>query len=182
MTQDEMWLAVSQNAASADGLFFYAVNSTGVFCPPACSARRPKRANGPVFDTAGQAMAAGFRPCKRCRSDLADYRPVRDIAEKARRLLDDSFRERCDFNRRLRQLGISARRMAEIFQEEYGVTPAGYAGRLRIAEAKRLLSETGDEITDVAYAVGFGGLSSFYRFFKKETGMSPAAYRKGSRT
>ncbi len=82
MTQDEMWLAVSQNDASADGLFFYAVSSTGVFCRPSCKSRRPKRENVRYFKTAEQAMAAGFRPCKRCRSDLADYRPVRDIAEK----------------------------------------------------------------------------------------------------
>ncbi len=178
MTPEEMWKAVSENDASCDGLFFYAVKSTGIYCRPSCKSKAPKRENVCFFDTAEGAGAAGFRPCKRCRSDLSEYQPIREIADKAKQLLDDSFSRSCEWNRELRQLGVSKRRMAEIFKEEYGVTLSEYVGSLRLKEAKRLLSETGEEIIDIAYSTGFGGVSSFYRFFKNETGLSPAAYRK----
>lgn len=78
-------------------------------------------------------------------------------------------------------MGISQRRMVEIFKDEYGVTLSEYVGNLRLTEAKRLLSDTNDEIVNIAYSVGFSGLSSFYRFFKTGTGLSPAAYRKEHR-
>ena len=137
-----------------------------------------KRLEHCFFVVAEEARSAGFRPCKRCRSDLLDYQPIREIAEKAKRLLDDSFRKSCELNQKLRQLGVSSRRMVDIFQEEYGLTLSEYVGKLRLAEAKRLLSDTDGGIIDIAYSVGFGGLSSFYRFFLNGVGVSPAAYRE----
>lgn len=178
MTQEEMWKAVTENDASYDGIFFYAVKSTGIYCRPSCKSKIPRRENVCFFNTSEQARDAGFRPCKRCRSDLLDYQPIREIAEKAKRLLEDSFRRRSELNQELRHLGISQRRMAEIFKDEYGITLFEYMGNLRLEEAKQLLSGTDDEIIDIAYSVGFGGLSSFYRFFKNGTGLSPAAYRR----
>jgi AraC family transcriptional regulator of adaptative response / methylphosphotriester-DNA alkyltransferase methyltransferase len=181
MTLEEMWKAVSENDVSYGGIFFYAVKSTGIYCRPSCKSKSPKRENVYFFDTAGQARAAGFRPCKRCRSDLLDYHPIKEIAEKAKRLLDDSFRKNCKLNRELRQLCISQRRISEIFKDEYGVTLAEYMSRLRLEKAKQLLSDTNDEIINIAYSVGFDRLSSFYRFFKNGTGLPPAAYRKECR-
>jgi len=177
-----MWKALSENDASYDGIFFYAVKSTGIYCRPSCKSKKPKRENICFFDTAEQALAAGFRPCKRCRSDLLHYQPVKEIAEKAKRLLEDSFRRGWELNQELRQIGVSQRRMVEIFKDEYGVTLFEYMSSLRLEEAKRLLSDTQDEIIDIAYSVGFGGVSSFYRFFKNDAGLSPGAYRKEHRT
>ncbi|WP_242977558.1 bifunctional transcriptional activator/DNA repair enzyme AdaA [Clostridium luticellarii] len=176
-----MWKAVSENNASYDGIFFYAVKSTGIYCRPSCKSKTPKRENVCFFNTAEQARAEGFRPCKRCRSDLLDYKPIKEIAEKVKRRLGDSFRKSCKLNRELRQLGISQRRMAEIFKGEYGITLSKYMSNLRLKEAKRLLSDTNDEIINIAYSVGFDRLSSFYRFFKNGTGLPPAAYRKECR-
>lgn len=178
MTRDEKWKAVSENDASYDGVFFYAVKSTGIYCRPSCKSKIPRRENVCFFDTAEQARAAGFRPCKRCRSDLLDYQPIKEIAEKAKGLLDASFHKKCEQNQKLRHLGVSRRRAAEIFKDEYGVTLSQYVNNLRLAEAKRLLTDTNDKIIDITYSVGFGGLSSFYRFFRNSTGLSPAAYRK----
>lgn len=178
MTPDAMWKAVCENDAAFDGVFFYAVESTGIFCRPSCKSKRPKRENVRFFSSAAQARAAGFRPCKRCRSDLAEYEPMRDVAEKARNLLETSFDNVAGRAARMRQLGLSRRRLAEVFLTVYGVTPSEYASGLRLKEAARLLTDTDDNIVDIAYAVGFGGLSSFYRFFKGRTGLSPAVYRK----
>ncbi|MCR1900094.1 helix-turn-helix domain-containing protein [Irregularibacter muris] len=178
MTKEEMWKATFENDASYDGIFFYAVKSTGIYCRPSCKSKIPKRENVCFFGTSEQARKAGFRPCKRCRSDLLDYQPMKEIAEKAKQLLEDSYNKSCDLNLEMQKIGVSYRRMAEIFKDEYGVTLSEYVANLRLVEAKRMLSDTEDEIIDIAYSVGFSGLSSFYRFFKNGTGLPPAAYRK----
>lgn len=180
MTEDEMYRAVIENDESYDGIFFYAVKSTGIYCRPSCKSKAPKRDNVCFFRNAEEARNAGFRPCKRCRSDLLEYKPMKEIAEKVKKLIDEIFQDKIDFNDEIRQIGISQRRMVEIFKEEYGITPAHYVNDLRLKEAQKLLCETNDEIIDIAYSVGFGSLSSFYRFFKEQTGMSPSVYRKES--
>ena len=176
--QDDMWRAVHESDPSYDGIFFYAVKSTGIYCRPSCKSKIPKRENICYFDTAEQAREAGFRPCKRCRSDLFDYQPMKEIAEKVRLLLEDSYTKRSKTSQELKEIGLSKHRVGEIFKNEYGITLSEYTDRLRLEKAKDLLSGTGEDIVDIAYSVGFGGMSSFYRFFKKETGQSPAAFRK----
>ncbi|BCJ97663.1 Ada metal-binding domain-containing protein [Anaerocolumna chitinilytica] len=176
--QDDMWRAVYESDPSYDGIFFYAVKSTGIYCRPSCKSKVPKRENICYFDTAEQAKEAGFRPCKRCRSDLFDYQPMKEIAEKVRLLLEDSYTKRSKTSQELKEIGLSKHRVGEIFKNEYGITLSEYTDRLRLEKAKDLLSCTGEDIVDIAYSVGFGGMSSFYRFFKKETGQSPAAFRK----
>lgn len=176
--QDDMWRAVYESDPSYDGIFFYAVKSTGIYCRPSCKSKIPKRENICYFDTAEQAKEAGFRPCKRCRSDLFDYQPMKEIAEKVKQLLEDSYTKRSKASQELKEIGLSKHRVSEIFKNEYGITLSEFIDRLRLEKAKDLLSGTGEDIVDIAYSVGFGGTSSFYRFFKKETGQSPAAFRK----
>lgn len=178
MTENEMYEAVINNDESYDGLFFYAVKSTGIYCRPSCKSKTPKRNNVCFFDKAEDAIKAGFRPCKRCRSDLLDYKPMKDIAHQVKDMIDRMFDEKVSLNNELRQIGVSERRLVDIFKDEYGVTPKSYVNSLRLKEAKRLLTKTNDEIIDIAYSIGFGSLSAFYRFFKEETGFTPRAYRK----
>ncbi len=176
--QNDMWKAVYESDPSYDGIFFYAVKSTGIYCRPSCKSKIPKRENICYFDSAEQAREAGFRPCKRCRSDLFDYQPMKEIAEKVKQLLEDSYTKRSKASQELKEIGLSKHRVGEIFKNEYGITLSEYTDRLRLEKAKDLLSGTDEDIVDIAYSVGFGGMSSFYRFFKKETGQSPAAFRK----
>ncbi|MDR7870252.1 MAG: Ada metal-binding domain-containing protein [Tissierellaceae bacterium] len=178
MNEDEMWSAVCTNDDSYDGIFFYAVKSTGIFCRPSCKSKIPKRENVCFFNTAKEAKTNGFRPCKRCRSDLLEYEPIKEIAEKLKQILDNSFHKEWKINQELKSLGLSQRRMIEIFRGEYGVTPSEYVTNLRLEEARQMLKNTNKEIIDIAYYVGFNALSTFYRLFKKNMGLSPAAYRK----
>ncbi len=178
LTFDEMYAAVIQNDESYDTVFFYAVKSTGIYCRPSCRSKTPKVENMEFFGTADQAIATGYRPCKRCRSDLLDYRPMKEIADKLKKLIDDMYNESKSLNKEMEKLGLSRKRMAEVFKEEYGVTPSGYVNDLRYKEATRLLKETQTEVVDIAYSVGFGSLSAFYRFFKERANMSPAEFRK----
>jgi len=180
MNEDEMWNAVLTADARCDGQFFYAVASTGIFCRPSCKSKIPNRENVRYFDTAAQARLAGFRPCKRCRSDLPDYQPLRDTAQQAKAMLDEGFARQQVLHTELASLGVSTRRIGELFKTVYGVTPGEYMNGLRLHEAKRRLCETREPVIDIAYAIGFGGVSSFYRFFKKAAGCSPAAYRKAN--
>lgn len=178
MTADEMYKAVISNDANYDGLFFYGVLSTRIFCRPSCPSKKPLRENVRFFQHAGEAIEACFRPCKRCRSDLLTYRPMRDIAKTIKRHLDALYERQALWNEELQKIGLSERRAVEIFKEAYGMTPKAYMDSLRLNEAKRLLVQTDAKIIDIAASVGFGGLSTFNRFFKERTGYSPNMYRK----
>ncbi len=178
ITSDEMYDAVISNNESYDTVFFYAVKSTGIYCRPSCKSKTPKVENIEFYKTATEAASAGYRPCKRCRSDLLDYKPMKDIAEKLKNLIDDMFNEAETLNNEIDKLGLSRKRMVEVFKEEYGFTPSNYVNELRYKEATRLLEKTNNEIIDIAYSVGFGSLSAFYKFFKGKANISPAAYRK----
>ena len=179
MTQQEMWDAVQNNDVNYDGLFFYAVKTTGIFCRPSCKSKLPKRENICFFKTAEEAKAAGFRPCKRCRSDLLDYEPMRDIAKEVRKKIDAAATE--PESAELDAIGLSSRRMCDIFKKEYGMTPKEYADSLRLHAAKEMLAGTEHKVIDTAYSTGFSNLSAFNRFFKKQTGLTPSEYRRSFR-
>ena len=178
MNEEEEYRAIVENNASYDGVFFYAVKSTGIFCRPSCKSKTPKRDNVTFFDTAEEAMQAGYRPCKRCRSDLITYEPMKEIAEQVKALIDKMFQENAELNQTLTKLGVSGSRMVDIFKAVYGMTPKSYMDALRLKEAKRLLEDTLEPVVDIAYAVGFGSVSAFYRFFKENEKKTPSMYRK----
>ncbi len=181
MSCAEMYDAVISNDENYDTVFFYAVKSTGIYCRPSCKSRAPKAENIEYFKTADEAASAGYRPCKRCRSDLPLYNPTKNIANKLKNLIDDMFKEAESLNSQMDKLGLSRKRMVEVFKEEYGKTPSGYLNDLRYKEAVRLLEQTDNEVIDIAYSVGFSSLSAFYNFFKERANMTPVAYRKGKR-
>ena len=182
LTEDEMWHVVTTNDPAYDGRFFYAVRSTGIFCRPSCASKRPRRENVCYFDTASHAREAGYRPCKRCRSDLVAFDPDRELAHRARQILDVSFRDRASIDPALQALGVSRRRLATVFKASYGITLSEHMNARRLAEAEERLSNPEQTLADIAFASGFESLSSFYRFFKARRGMTPAAYRKARST
>ncbi len=181
MPFQEMYEAVISNDESYDALFFYAVKSTGIYCRVSCKSKAPNLENIEFYKTADEAIKAGYRACKRCRSDLLDYKPMKDIAEKLKNLIDDMFAQAENLNTEIDKIGLSRKRMAEVFKEEYKMTPSGYMNDLRYKQAVKLLVQTDNEVLDIAYSVGFCSLSAFYKFFKERANMSPAAYRKGAR-
>lgn len=178
MTNHQKWQAVKNNDASKDGLFYYAVKTTGVFCRPSCKSRLPKREHVTFFDAADDAKSAGYRPCKRCRPDLQNYQPMQETARKMKRRIDDHYASSKRLDSELKQLGITQHRLKQIFKECYGCTVREYINQQRLIEAKRMLVHTTEKIVSIAYAVGFNSLSAFYRFFRQQTGSSPAKYRR----
>ncbi len=178
MTEDEMWEAVQSNDESKDGLFYYCVKSTGIFCRPSCKSKLPLRKHVMFVRTKEEAIEAGYRPCKRCRSDLVTYVPQKEVAKKIKRIQDSSWNNTLRLRKELHELGYSSHRLNEIFIEEYGMSQAEYINQKKIKYAQNILCTTSVSIVDLSSDLGFNSLSSFYKFFKAQTGKTPALYRK----
>lgn len=178
LTDKEKWEAVIQRNPEYDGLFFYAARTTGIFCRPSCKSKDPLDKNAMFFDTATQAVENGFRPCKRCRPDLIDFKPDKDLAKQIKQVMDSFYAERDQLNIELRNMNVCHNHIIRIFRAEYHITPLVYVNSLRVKKAQTLLTATTRSVLDIAQSCGFGSLSSFYNCFKKQTGMSPSRYRK----
>ena len=175
--EDEKWQAVVNNDMNFDGLFFYGVKTTGVFCRPSCRAKTPIRRNTMFFSTAEQAVREGFRPCKLCRPDIEIFNPAFELVKAATELLCNNYQQPITLPEVAKQLGVSSAHLARLFKIHLGLTTAQYLSKLRIKEAARLLINTNDEILDVAYLAGFKSISAFYMCFKEQQGCSPKEYR-----
>ena len=178
MNDNEMWKAISENDKDYDGIFFYAVKTTKIFCRPSCKSKLPLKKNLVYFKTKNEAEKENYRPCKRCRPDLLNYQPIEEIAEKIKMLIHTFFTEQQKLMHEIKQVGISPHRMVNIFKEYYGMTPKEYYDNLRLIEAKNKLVNTDEKIINIAYNCGFQSLSAFYNLFRKKMNKSPLKYRK----
>lgn len=166
---------VIKNDRRYNGKFFYGVRSTGIFCRPSCVSKRPKAENIIFFESKEEAETAGFRPCKRCRPDLAFFDPAMELANLAKSIIDHEFANQPELQRRLNNLGVTRRHLTKLFEKRYGLTPEQYIAQVRLHQAKELLNK-GNKITDTAFAIGMRSSSSFSTFFKKHMGISPSDY------
>ena len=178
MNDSERWNAVRTNDKSYDGNFYYGVSSTGVFCRPSCPSKLPNQKNVVFFNNAEEAMEKGFRPCKRCRPDLAKYDPASDLAAETKAVIERCFADRSALQEGLNTLGVTRRHLTEIFEQSYGLSPEQYIAKVRLDRAKIML-EAGSKITDTAFAVGMDSASAFATFFRKHVGVSPSEYAPG---
>lgn len=177
LTKDEKWNAVVHCDNSYDGMFFYGVKTTGIFCRPSCKSKEPRRNNVEFFDKINEAYAYGLRPCKRCRPDLIEYRPMLDLLEKAKHSIETYFADRNKLVAELKALGISQNHFIYLFRQQYHMTPVEYINRLRVEKARQILLKTDTNIVTIALLCGFGSLSNFYEFFKRQVGLTPNQYR-----
>ena len=178
----QKWRAVAESDKECDGKFFYAVRSTKIFCRPSCNSKPPLRENVEFFDTAEDAITAGYRPCKRCRPDLIHYKPALELAERVKDTIDNLFADKAALSQELVALGVSRRHMTEIFANQYGQTPNEYLNVRRLETAKMQLDDERCTILEIALSLGFESLSSFYAFFKKHAGVPPGDYRRRNAT
>ncbi|HIQ87988.1 MAG TPA: methylated-DNA--[protein]-cysteine S-methyltransferase [Candidatus Scatomorpha gallistercoris] len=174
MTEREKLHAVLECDGAYDGRFFYAVRSTGVYCRPSCKSRPPKPENVEYFDSAAEAEAAGYRPCKRCRPDMPEYDPDKDTAERVGELIALHLADAQELRKALSQVGLSRAQLTRVFERRYGVPIKQYADALRIQRAKSLLGG-GATATEAASAVGMDS-AAFSAFFRRQTGMTPREY------
>ena len=178
-----LYNALSARDPRFDGLFFVGVTSTGIYCRPICPARTPKAANCRFFGSAAAAEKESFRPCLRCRPELAPgAAPVDDsrrIANAiARRIEEGLSDDERDMESIAAQFELSSRQIRRIVHREFGVSPIELVQTRRLLLAKQLLTETSLPITEVAYASGFASLRRFHDAFGRRYGMPPARLRR----
>ena len=182
------YLALQTRDARFDGRFFTGVTSTGIYCRPVCAVRTPRRENCRFFALAAQAEGAGFRPCLRCRPELAPQAlawSVQDasgiLVQQAVRLLDapDLWGAAPATVARLAQrLGVSDRHLRRIFEAALGVSPLQYLQTRRLLTAKQLLTDTAMPVTQVALASGFASVRRFNAAFALHYGLNPTQLRR----
>jgi AraC family transcriptional regulator of adaptative response / DNA-3-methyladenine glycosylase II len=176
--------AVVAHDARFDGRLYVGVTSTGVYCRPVCRVRTPMQRNCRFFANAPSAEAAGFRPCLRCRPELAPGLSLVDspqvLAQQAARLIDAAARAGDDLYLPdvARRLGVTDRHLRRIFAAVHGVSPIDYLTTQRLLLAKRLLTDTPLPVTEVAHASGFASLRRFNDAFASRYRMSPSALRR----
>lgn len=167
-----------------DGRFFVGVSTTGVFCRPVCPAPTPRAGNVRYFPCAAAALAAGYRPCRRCRPEQAPVPPRWTnggaTALGALRLIDDGFLDGGNDDALAARLGIGARQLRRQLIAEVGASPAALARSRRLLIARRLLDETDLRVVDVAMAAGFGSLRRFNDAFRAAFKTTPRAARRSA--
>jgi AraC family transcriptional regulator, regulatory protein of adaptative response / methylated-DNA-[protein]-cysteine methyltransferase len=166
------WRRVLARDAAAN--FFYAVTTTGVYCRPSCTSRRPLKANVRFFRSAAEAQSAGFRPCKRCTPAAAASDPLGKIRIHIEANLDRPVR--------LEELGrvaaMSPFTVQRMFKRAMGVSPLGYQRALRARSLRSALKQ-GDTVTNAIYEAGFGSSSRAYE--GAQLGMTPARFARGGK-
>src|SRR5215475_8426129 len=161
-----------------DGIFFVGVTSTGVYCRPICPVKPPKETNCRFYNSAQEAEQAGFRPCLRCRPELAPGNAPMDNSQRIAHLVVKRVEEGVtDDGNALETIAdefeLSSRQIRRIIQKELGVPPIQLILTRRLLLAKQLLTETRLPVTEVAFASGFSSLRRFNDAFQSRYGMSP---------
>jgi AraC family transcriptional regulator of adaptative response/methylated-DNA-[protein]-cysteine methyltransferase len=154
--------------------FYYAVTTTGVFCRPNCTSRRPLRDNVRFFDSAEAAQAAGFRACKRCNPTAAQSKPL----EKVRAHLEAHLDRAVPLAELGRVAGLSPFTVQRLFKQGLGVSPLQYQRALRAGSLRSALKQ-GANVTEAIYEAGFGSSSRAYE--GAQLGMTPARFAQGGR-
>ena len=169
----EYWQAVQERDTRYDGVFVYAVRSTGIYCRPSCPSRRPHRDQVTFFITPEEADQAGFRPCRRCRPGETDAQIV--LVQQACDYLREHFQDAPTLDELATHVSVSPYHLHRIFKRITGVTPRQYTDACRLGHFKASL-KNGDSVTRALYDAGFNSSS---RVYEGQLGMTPTTYRQG---
>ena len=181
---DAAYLALCTRDARFDGRLFVGVTSTGIYCRPVCRVRTPRRENCRFFGSRVLAEAASFRPCLKCRPEIApglsQMDSSRSLAETAARMMDDAVQAGADTSLPAvaERLGVTDRHLRRIFRAAHGVAPLDYLTTQRLLLAKQLLTDTTLPVTQVALASGFGSVRRFNAAFAERYRLNPTQLRR----
>jgi AraC family transcriptional regulator of adaptative response / DNA-3-methyladenine glycosylase II len=163
-----------------DGRFVTGVVTTGIYCLPSCTARKPKVENIRFFDSEDDALGAGLRPCKRCKPDGfyrgedRDLEVVCGLADRVRR--DPAAF--ADASAMAADAGVGATKLSILFRDAYHTSPAAFLTQARVDAACAWLRDPANAVAEAGYAAGFESASAFHENFRRNTGMTPGEYRK----
>jgi AraC family transcriptional regulator, regulatory protein of adaptative response / DNA-3-methyladenine glycosylase II len=165
-----------------DGVVFVGVSTTRVYCRTVCPARTPRPQNCAFFRSAAAAECAGFRPCLRCRPELAPGNARVDasnrLASAIAGRIEDGILTEATVGELAEQLQISERHLRRVIQQEFGVSPIDIAQTQRLLLAKRLLTDTSLSVTEAAFASGFSSLRRFNTLIRERYRLTPSEIRR----
>ena len=170
LSENHMYDALLRKDPEFEGLFFAAIKTTGIFCRPTCTARKPKRENVEYFSSSREALTHGYRPCKVCKplQELGSVPPeIKDILHEIEKNPIDKI---TDYN--LRERGINPSRVRRWFLKNHKMTFHAYQRMIRINSAFSNI-KNGDKVIEAAFDNGYNSLSGFNYSFKKLTGINP---------
>lgn len=170
LTQEIMYNAILKKDTSFEGVFFTAVKTTGIFCRPSCTARKPKLENVEFLKTSKDCMLKGYRPCKVCRPLESLYETPGEIKQLLEELNADPTLKFKDWD--LKQRGIEPHSLRRWFMKNHGVTFHAYQRMFRINSAFKRI-QGGETVTHTAFDAGYESLSGFGDSFKMIFGVSP---------
>jgi AraC family transcriptional regulator, regulatory protein of adaptative response / methylated-DNA-[protein]-cysteine methyltransferase len=175
---ERRWLAVQLRDSSADGVFYYAVVTTRIYCKPSCPSRHPFRSNVKFFDTADQAEQAGFRPCQRCEPRDA-ISPTLNAVYRVRQLIE-TLNDEPTLSELGEVVGLTPTYVQKMFKRTFGVSPKQYARAFRLERLKKEL-KLQTTVTNALYEAGYESSNGLYHDSSRQLGMNPAMYRDGGR-
>lgn len=177
VSEETFWQAVLSRNPNFDGVFFYGVRSTSIYCRPSCPSRKPNRDRVCFFQSALEAQAVGYRPCKRCQPQYAT-----DPNSANTKVLEIcGYIAQVEYIPTLAELGdrvgMSPSHLQRLFKRITGVTPFQYADAQRMERLKKSLQH-GDAITTALYDAGYGASSRLYEKAPQQLGMTPGSYQR----
>ncbi len=179
---DACYRAMQSHDARFDGRFFVAVRTTRIYCRPVCRVRLPRQENCHFYPSAAAAEGAGFRPCLRCRPELAPGWAAIDstsqLARAAAHLIDTSLADGTDLAAVAQRIGVTDRHLRRLFDAHFGVSPVAYAQTQRLLLAKRLLTDTALPVAQIAQAAGFGSLRRLNASMRERYRLTPTELRR----
>ncbi|HXI11901.1 MAG TPA: DNA-3-methyladenine glycosylase 2 family protein [Thermoanaerobaculia bacterium] len=178
---DVCYRAIRSRDSRFDGRFFTAVRTTGIYCRPVCPARTPRKENVDFFSEPAAAEEAGFRPCLRCRPEVAPSTPAwagsSAVVGRALRLIAEGALDRAGINELARRLGVGARQLRRLFIAHVGTTPIAVAQTRRVHFARTLIESTRLPMIDVALGSGFSSVRRFNVAMQQTYGRTPSEIR-----
>ena len=180
MKGDWQYSAVKDKNSAFDGIFYFGVRTTGIFCRPSCSSRTPKRENVSFYASADAAKDAGFRACLRCKPANVEFsnKNAETIAKAFEALQSDDI-EITTIDELSSYLKVSTGHLQRIFKDTIGLSPKEVMDNMRIENFKENVRET--DVTTSLYESGFGSSRSLYEKAGERLGMTPAVYKKGGK-
>ncbi len=178
VSEETLWQAVLSRDPRFDGVFFYGVRSTGIYCRSTCPSRKPNRNQACFFQSSSEAETAGFRPCKRCQPQYA----TAPNSAKTKVLATCRYIEtQVESIPTLAELGtyveMSPSHLQRVFKQMIGVTPFQYADACRMERFKQRLQQ-GETIANALYETGYGASSRLYEKAPQQLGMTPVSYQR----
>lgn len=184
MDREACYKVFQSHDARFDGRLFVGVTSTGIYCRPICPARTPKFGNCRFFASAAAAQEAGFRPCLRCRPEIAPelafWRGSSNTVSRALKLIAEGALDESEAGVEAfaERLGIGGRQLRRLFSQHLGASPIAVAQTRRVLFAKQLIHDTQLPMTEVALSAGFGSVRRFNETFATLFGRPPSSLRR----